>query len=196
MDSAGVTKLALARAMKAMAREIPFSKITVEDLCARCGLNRTSFYYHFKDKYDLANWIFDTEYRQRREKFLSSRENEPFDVRDIYLQVAEYLYENRVFYSNALRVQGQNSMIEHFRELFGARIQRQLKPAGGDEMVHAFQVAYFSDAVLCATVRWITDKDCVSPERFVDLLNTCVNLNLFVPELPGDEQRIPEQPGE
>ena len=72
MDSAGMTKLALARAMKAMAREIPFSKITVEDLCARCGLNRTSFYYHFKDKYDLANWIFDTEYRQCREKFLFS----------------------------------------------------------------------------------------------------------------------------
>ena len=24
-------------------------------------MNRKSFYYHFKDKYDLVNWIFDTE---------------------------------------------------------------------------------------------------------------------------------------
>ena len=24
-------------------------------------MNRKSFYYHFKDKYDLLNWIVDTE---------------------------------------------------------------------------------------------------------------------------------------
>ena len=25
-------------------------------------MNRKSFYYHFKDKFDLVNWIFDVEY--------------------------------------------------------------------------------------------------------------------------------------
>ena len=42
--------------------EQSFEKISVSDICERCGMNRKSFYYHFKDKYDLVNWIFDTEF--------------------------------------------------------------------------------------------------------------------------------------
>ena len=39
--------------MKALMEERPFAKISVGDICERCGMNRKSFYYHFKDKYDL-----------------------------------------------------------------------------------------------------------------------------------------------
>ncbi len=41
--------------------EVPFDKIQMTDICDRCGMNRKNFYYHLKVKYDLLNWIFDTE---------------------------------------------------------------------------------------------------------------------------------------
>ena len=62
MAYSGVTKTVMAEAMKDLMREIPFAKISVGDICARCGMNRKTFYYHFKDKYDLVNWIFQTEF--------------------------------------------------------------------------------------------------------------------------------------
>lgn len=34
----------------------------------KCGMNRKSFYYHFCDKYDLVNWIFDTEFSEIRNR--------------------------------------------------------------------------------------------------------------------------------
>ena len=40
----------------------PFSQISVSDICGKCEMNRKSFYYHFKDKYDLVNWIYRTEF--------------------------------------------------------------------------------------------------------------------------------------
>ena len=44
--------------MKNLMRGRPFEKISVSDICVECGINRKSFYYHFRDKYDLVNWIF------------------------------------------------------------------------------------------------------------------------------------------
>lgn len=62
MADSNITKHALANAMKALLEEQSFDKISVSDICERCGMNRKSFYYHFRDKHDLVNWIFDTEF--------------------------------------------------------------------------------------------------------------------------------------
>ena len=58
MADSNITKNALANSMKSLMKEKPFDKISVIDICSGCGMNRKSFYYHFKDKYDLVNWIF------------------------------------------------------------------------------------------------------------------------------------------
>ena len=62
MADSNITKRALATSLKELMAEQPFDKINVAQICERCNMNRKSFYYHFKDKYDLVNWIFDTEF--------------------------------------------------------------------------------------------------------------------------------------
>ena len=62
MADSNITKSALASALKELMETTPFAKITVSDICAKCNMNRKSFYYHFRDKFDLVNWIFDVEY--------------------------------------------------------------------------------------------------------------------------------------
>ena len=182
MAGANVTKKSLAAAMKELAEEIPFPKITVEDICEKCGLNRTSFYYHFKDKYDLANWIFDTEFLGVAEACLAEQERGGLDEWALYYKLSDYLYENRGFYSNALQVKGQNSMAEHFRELCRPVLRARLKQVMGEEPVHTFHVESFTDAFLCAIERWITDKDCMAPEKFVELLRSCMNVGRIFSE--------------
>ena len=58
MAESNITKNALADALKSLMREKNFDKISVLDICEKCNMNRKSFYYHFRDKYDLLNWIF------------------------------------------------------------------------------------------------------------------------------------------
>ena len=62
MADSDKTKKALADSLKNLMERTDFSKINVADICNGCGMNRKSFYYHFKDKYDLVNWIFDVEF--------------------------------------------------------------------------------------------------------------------------------------
>ena len=51
------TKRALEASLKKLLLEKPLNKITINDITEDCGVNRMTFYYHFKDIYDLVDWI-------------------------------------------------------------------------------------------------------------------------------------------
>ena len=51
-----ITKKALAPSLKNLLLKKPLNKITINDITDDCGINRMTFYYHFKDIYDLAEW--------------------------------------------------------------------------------------------------------------------------------------------
>ena len=52
------TKQALANALKQLLQKKQITKITINDITEACGISRMTFYYHFKDIYDLAEWTF------------------------------------------------------------------------------------------------------------------------------------------
>ena len=51
-----MTKRALEESLKRLLLKKPLTKITINDLTTDCGISRMTFYYHFKDIYDLVEW--------------------------------------------------------------------------------------------------------------------------------------------
>lgn len=51
-----ITKRALASSLKLLLLQKPLNKITINDIDEKCGVSRMTFYYHFKDVYDLVEW--------------------------------------------------------------------------------------------------------------------------------------------
>ena len=56
-----ITKRAFASSLKKMLAKRPLEKIRVIDITEDCGVNRQTFYYHFKDIYDLLEWVYTNE---------------------------------------------------------------------------------------------------------------------------------------
>ena len=52
-----LTRKAIADSLKSLLAQRPLSRITVMDIASQCGISRMTFYYHFKDIYDLVGWI-------------------------------------------------------------------------------------------------------------------------------------------
>lgn len=168
MADSNQTKQTLASAMKELMKKEPFAKISVGDICQVCLVNRKSFYYHFRDKYDLVNWIFQTE-------FLEAVQRRPYDSAWPLLQdLCTYFYENRAFYHNALSVQGQNSFQDYFREVLDPVVRSYAVDLfeGGptDDSDTEFFINFFSDALIAAMLRWLSSRDCMAPARFTSLL--------------------------
>jgi probable dihydroxyacetone kinase regulator len=111
MSDSNVTKLALAESLKNLMARKTFSKIYVSDIAGNCGLTRQAFYYHFKDKYDLMNWIFVTE-----TVCFMSTDPDTGHWMDGLKELCDYIQQNKAFYVNALNTAGQNSFPEYLHD--------------------------------------------------------------------------------
>ena len=170
LADSNITKKALAQALKGLMEEEEFSKISVADICNRCGMNRKSFYYHFKDKYDLVNWIFDIE-------FLAVVNVETQDnTWELLEKCCNYFYENKSFYRNALKIKGQNSLEEHFIDLLIPVVEDSVRKVLGDEVKTEFYINFCIDAFFGSIKRWIMDKNCVEPKEFLEQVKSCIHI--------------------
>ena len=168
MADSNVTKHALAESLKTLMEHKPFSKISVGDICENCDMNRKSFYYHFRDKYDLVNWIFYTE-------FVHTLNFAPDDNGWKHLEdVSRYFYDNKKFYSKALQIEGQNSFRDYFQDILESILLEYLKFYFGSQKQSNFAAEFFTDAIISAIIRWLTSKAPCSPEEFTESVRQCV----------------------
>lgn len=54
MTSSIISKKIIANSLKQLMEAEPFHKISVSDIMVNCQMRRQTFYYHFKDKFDLS----------------------------------------------------------------------------------------------------------------------------------------------
>ncbi len=86
------TKKALAYSLKKLLKQKPLDKITVTDITEDCEVNRQTFYYHFRDIYDLVEWIYTIE----ATKALDGNKTAT-TWQQGFLQIFEYILENKAF---------------------------------------------------------------------------------------------------
>lgn len=67
MSNSDFTKFMIARGLKQLLETKSFTDITIGDIVRHCKMSRNTFYYHFKDKYDVINWIFTPKSHQSSE---------------------------------------------------------------------------------------------------------------------------------
>ncbi len=165
MAESGVTKKVLAYAIKDLMRQRPLSKITVGDICEACDMNRKSFYYHFRDKYDLVNWIFYTEFF---EEYLQDEDG--LETVDVLTRFCCFFQKNMSFYRAALKQTGQNSFYEYLGDVLRPLVVNRLKPYCAHEPHFDFYVDLFINIYRDALVRWVLDGCTPDAETFVQLL--------------------------
>ena len=58
LDRKRWTQKLIADTLKELSKNKSLSRITVTDICQGCGINRSTFYYHFTDRDDVIQWMF------------------------------------------------------------------------------------------------------------------------------------------
>lgn len=107
---ANITKYALEASLKKLLLQKPLDKITINDLTTDCGISRMAFYYHFKDIYDLTEWVcmedaakalqgkktYDSWQEGLSQIFQAVLDNKPF-IMNVYHSVSREQIENYLF---------------------------------------------------------------------------------------------------
>ena len=89
------TKLALEASLKELLRTKPIDRITINDLTEHCGISRMTFYYHFKDIYDLVEWACI----ESATRALAGQKT--YDTwQQGFLQILQAVQRDKVFFTN------------------------------------------------------------------------------------------------
>ena len=107
---ANKTKQELEQSLKHLLSQKPLDKITISDLTEDCGISRMASYYHFRDIYDLVEWVcledaaralqgkktYDTWQEGLLQIFEAVLENKPF-ILNVYHSVSREQIETYLF---------------------------------------------------------------------------------------------------
>ena len=109
---ANITKLALEAALKKELLMKSLDKITINELAEDCGISRMAFYYHFKDIYDLVEWVCvedGTKALQGKKTYENWQEG--------FCQIFEAVQENKPFIMNVYRCVDRQKIESYLNEL-------------------------------------------------------------------------------
>ena len=168
MADSNITKRALASSLKNLMSEHTFSKISVGDICELCGMNRKSFYYHFRDKYDLVNWIFDREFvsQSKHKTYLSSSE--------AFTDLCSYVYENKSFYRQAFMIDGQNSFSEFFVQYCTCCFAKEFHVDNENNSVKMLHIKLSAVMLKNAIQHWLNQREEISSQEFCASFALCL----------------------
>ena len=101
------TKQLFADKIMQLAKNKPIKDIQIKELCVLCGVERTTFYYHFRDKYDLVAWIFKQNYIEEASR--AETINDERMIREMFHRLSM----QKEFFLNALQDSSQNNLREY-----------------------------------------------------------------------------------
>ena len=160
MEASGVaerTKLWIADTMKRLLAKKPLEKIFVAEICREAEIERPTFYYHFKDKYDLMAWMFC---------------QAAYDTDVISVESAadglNQMRRDYIFYKRAYEDNSQSPMWSYMLEYFVKRYADIAKEKADDALdaQTLYDIRLYCYGALGMTREWLL-KDNITPAEAV-----------------------------
>ena len=165
-----VTKRALEASLKNLLLQKPLSKITISDITEDCGINRMTFYYHFKDIYDLVEWSC----QEDASKALAG--NKTYETwQQGFLQLFKAVQDNKPFimnvYHSVSREQVENYLYKVTYDLLEGVVEEQAQGMSVRDEDKAFIATVYKYAFVGLMLDWIKNDMKGDSQLLVDRQN-------------------------
>ncbi len=164
------TKNAMKASLKKLIQKKPLSKITISDITSDCDISRMTFYYHFKDIYDLVEWcvvsdanetsegniLRDTWENNLKSIFKVARLNKPFYM-SLFHSMDRELVETYVF--------------RYVSKVASRIIEENTQNIAVTEENKARLAEYYAHALTSTVVCWAMGDMQENPEHIVDYIS-------------------------
>lgn len=162
-----ITKRALEQSLKNLLLKKPLTKITVADIADDCGINRMTFYYHFKDIYDLVEWVC----MEDAKKALA--DNKTYETwQQGFVRIFDAVRENKPFIMNVYRCVSREQVEKYLTPLTDDLLMGVINELSAGMVVRAEDKAFiaqvYSYAFVGLMLDWIKDEMKQDPETLVN----------------------------
>ena len=172
-----VTKRALEASLKYLLLQKPLDKITIGDITEDCGINRMTFYYHFKDIYDLIEWSL----LEDAKKALEGQRT--YDTwQQGFLQIFEMVLDNKPFITNVYhsisREQVELYLYRLTYDLLFGVVEEQSAGMSVRAEDKQFIADFYKYAFVGIMLDWVRRDMQEDPQQIIDRLSTLLHGNI------------------
>ena len=162
-----LTKRALEQSLKNLLLQKPLHKITISDIADNRGINRMAFYYHFKDIYDLVEWVC----LEDAKKALA--DNKTYETwQQGFVRIFDAVRENKPFIMNVYRCVSREQVEKYLTPLTDDLLMGVINELSAGMVVRAEDKAFiaqvYSYAFVGLMLDWIKDEMKQDPETLVN----------------------------
>ena len=172
-----ITKRALEQSLKNLLLQKPLNKITISDITEDCGISRMTFYYHFKDIYDLVEWAC----MEDAKKALENKKTHD-TWQQGFAQIFHAVRENKTFIMNVYhcvsREQVEKYLVPLTDHLLMGVITEQSAGMTVREEDKSFIAQVYSYSFVGLMLDWIKDGMQAEPELLVNKLALVLQGNI------------------
>ena len=147
------TKQILANTLIDLLESKPFPKITVNELCAKSMIVRSTFYLHFQDKYELLSYCLNKISKELDELM------ETHAPKDFFVVLLSKCQEKEKVFYNLFETEINEELIEMFYQFFSRYISLVLeeKLSKGSLLPGPVEsvIAFYVSGLVGMTFRWI-----------------------------------------
>lgn len=174
-----VTKRALEQSLKNLLLKKPLTKITVGDITDDCGINRMTFYYHFKDIYDLVEWSCLEDAKMALE------EKKTYDTwQQGLLQIFKAVQENKPFILNVYRCVHREQVEKYLQPLVDQLLLNVINEEAAGITVRdedkQFIAQVYAYILIGLMLDWIKDDMREDPQQIVEKLSKLIKGSVSV----------------
>ncbi len=156
------TKLWIAEKMKNLMRKKPLDKIRITEICREAEIDRSTFYYHFKDKYALVAWIF----------YHSAFETNVIDVKEAADSMRR-MKNDILFYRRAYEDTSQNALWSYMLEYFANEYSRIARIVLNTEVLDtqlSYSIRLYCYGAVGMSREWVLNDNVTSAETAVQMM--------------------------
>ncbi len=172
-----VTKRALEASLKNLLLKKPLDKITINDITEDCGINRMTFYYHFKDIYDLIEWCCVEDAKKALEG------KKTYDTwQQGFLQIFEAVLDNKPFilnvYHSVSREQVEIYLYKLTYDLLIGVVEEKSAGMNVREEDKRFIADFYKYAFVGLMLDWVRHDMKGDPHRIIEDLSVVMHGNV------------------
>lgn len=156
------TKIWIADTMKKLMVSRSIEKIRVTEICREAKIERPTFYYHFKDKYDLVAWIF---FHDAFETDILSAESSARSMNN--------MRRDFIFYKRAYEDTSQNALWQYMLEYFADRYSREAMRILDSDTLDTqtkYSIRLYCYGAVGMTREWLLNDNITPAETIVDMM--------------------------
>lgn len=167
------TEIRMEAAMLNLMKNIDFEKITVKKICEEANVNRSTFYAHFTDIYNMLDKM-EQELRKELLKSYSIENEHHVFSEETFVTFLEHIEKHRYFYKINLQTRKSFPLSQGFDPLWSI-IKPRCEQAGiktDEEIMYYF--IYFQAGFTMILKHWV-DSDCViSKYDIAKVIKKCI----------------------